>query len=633
MVKRTVPDSARKPKIWGIGFGIAEFLPDLIPDYADSAEIRVIHKTFEEGELAARELLAAGEADVFIAAGANGAYLRRQLSAPVVQIKVSGFDILHALQKAREVSDRIALFSYQTIRAELEEVKELLKVEVEQCFYTTLEDARRRVRELAEAGCRVVVGSSMVNRLAVEAGMAGVFLYSAASVRRAVEDAIDIARVAQAEEARREWLGSILRHLDEAVAAVDRAGRIQSLNPPMAALLGVAEERALGRTLAELAPELSLDGVLAGGEADVERIQRLGKRTLVVNRLPLREGGTLTGAVLTCQDANAIQRADRTLRTVSRPRHFNARYRLEDIVGDSPPVHAAREAAVRYARVDATVLIGGESGTGKELFAQGIHNASPRRAAPFVAINCAAVAETLLESELFGYEEGAFTGSRKGGKAGLVECAHTGTLFLDEIGELPLSLQAKLLRVLQEKEVLRLGATDPTPVDVRIVAATNRDLRALVAAGDFREDLFYRLNILNLHLPPLRERREDIPALAGRFLATFAPSRRERMLAQWLPRFGAYAWPGNIRELENVVERLAVFCHEEDSADETLLRSAVPELFEGFAATGGRDFKAASRSREQAHIRQVLAECGGDQGLAAKRLGISRTTLWRRLKA
>ena len=626
-----MPDSSRKPKIWGIGFGIAEFLPDIIPDYSDSAEIRVIHKTFEEGELAARELLAAGEADVFIAAGANGAYLRRQLSAPVVQIKVSGFDILHALQKAREVSDRIAIFSYQTIRAELEEVKELLKVDIEQCFYTTPEDARRRVQELAVEGYRVVVGSSMVNRLAVEAGMAGVFLYSAASVRRAVEDAIDLARLAKAEEARREWLASILQHLDEAVAAVDREGCVQSANPPMAALLGVPEERALGRSIAELAPELSLEELLRSGEAELERIQRLGKRTLVVNRIPLREGGALTGAVITCQDANTIQRADRTLRTANRPRHFHARYRLEDIVGSSPLIRAVREAAARYARVDATVLIGGESGTGKELFAQGIHNASRRRAAPFVAINCAAVAETLLESELFGYEEGAFTGSRKGGKAGLVECAHTGTLFLDEIGDLPLSLQAKLLRVLQEKEVLRLGANDPTPVDVRIVAATKRNLRVLVAAGAFREDLFYRLNILNLHLPPLRERREDIPALAGHFLAaSVKPPRREQMLGQWLPRFGAYAWPGNIRELENVVERLAVFCNEGETPNDTLLRSAVPELFAEEETT---DLKGTSRSREQAHIRQVLAECGGDQGAAAKRLGISRTTLWRRLKA
>lgn len=626
-------DTPRKPKIWVVGFSLTGFLPDIIPDYAAQADIRVINKLFEEGEQAARELLAAGEADVFIAAGANGAFLKARIDAPVVLVKVSGFDILHALQKAKEISGRIAVFSYQAISAELEEVKELLKVDIEQCFYTNAEDAREGVGRLKEAGFRVIVGSSMVNRLAREAGLEAVFLYSAEGVRRAVDDGVEIARVARVEEARREWLNSILHHLDEAVVAVDRDERVQSVNPAMAELLGVSVDWALGRPLREIVPELSLGGTLRSGEAALEQIEKLGRRIVIVNRIPIREHGEQTGAVLTCRDAGAIQRADRSLRTVNRPRHFKARYRLEQIVGDSAPLQAAREAAARYAKVDSTVLVTGESGTGKELFAQGIHNASKRKAGPFVAINCAAVAETLLESELFGYEEGAFTGSRKGGKAGLVEGAHTGTLFLDEIGDLPLPLQAKLLRVLQEKEVLRLGANDPTPVDLRIVAATNRDLRRMVAEGRFREDLFYRLNILNLHLPPLRERREDIPALVAHFLgAALEPARRDEVLAKWLPALSAYSWPGNIRELENVAERLTVFCGEELASNEALLRSVVPELFEDRGMAPAADLKGASRSRELAHIRQVLADCGGDRGEAAKRLGISRTTLWRKLK-
>ncbi len=626
-------DTVHKPKIWVVGFSLTGFLPDIIPDYAAQADIRVVNKLFEEGEQAARELLAAGEADVFIAAGANGAYLKARLDAPVVLVKVSGFDILHALQKARESSGPIAVFSYQAISAELEEVKELLRLDIEQCHYTTAEDARVSVQRLKEAGFRVIVGSSLVASIAREAGLDAVFLYSAQAVRAAVEDAIDMARVARVEEARRDWLNSILHHLDEAVVAVDRDERVQSVNPAMAELLGISVEWALGRPLREIAPELSLAGTLRSGEADLERIEKLGRRTVVVNRLPIREHGEQAGAVLTCRDAGAIQRADRSLRSAGRPRHLKARFRLEQILGDSSVIRAAREAAARYAKVDSTVLVTGESGTGKELFAQGIHNASQRRNGPFVAINCAAVAETLLESELFGYEEGAFTGSRKGGKAGLIEGAHTGTLFLDEIGELPLPLQAKLLRVVQEKEVLRLGANDPTPVDLRIVAATNRDLRRMVAEGRFREDLFYRLNILNLHLPPLRGRPQDIPALAARFLgAALAPARCDRVLAKWLPHLTAYPWPGNIRELENVVERLTVFWGEEGAPDEALLKSAVPELFEGRNAPPAADLKGASRSREQAYIRQVLAECGGDQGAAAKRLGISRTTLWRRLK-
>jgi len=630
--------TSKKPRIWVAGFSLTGFLPEILPDYAAVADIRVVNKIFAEGLEAAQSLLASGEADVFIAAGANGAYLKEHLAAPVVQIKVSGFDILHALRRARQVSERIAIFSYQAISAELEDIKEILKLDIEQCYYTTPDDARERVRQLAGEGYKVIVGSSMINRLAAEAGLSGIFLYSAEAVRRALDDALDLARVARTEETRRAWLNAALFHLDEGVVAVDRDERIQSANPAFAKLLGVAPEWALGKTLRELSGELSLAQTLRSGEATLEQVVRVGNRILITNRLPILEGETPAGAVLTCQDANAIQRADRNLRAQNRPSQFIARYRLAQVLGSGAEIRQVRAIAERYAGVDATVLIGGESGTGKELFAQGIHNASRRAAAPFVAVNCAAFAESLLESELFGYEEGAFTGARKGGKPGLFESAHTGTLFLDEIGEMPAALQAKLLRVLQEKEVLRVGGTDPTPVDVRIVAATNRDLRSLVEAGQFREDLYYRLNILNLHLPPLRERPGDIPAIAGHFLDNALkrlglPPQDGGLLNKLLPHLGAYRWPGNIRELENVIERIAVFCGEGETGldGENLLRSVVPELFSE-EESAPPELKHVARSGELSHIRKVLAECGGDQTEAAKRLGISRTTLWRRLK-
>ncbi|MBS4099443.1 MAG: propionate catabolism operon regulatory protein PrpR [Sulfuricella sp.] len=631
--------ASKKPKIWVAGFSLTGFLPEILPDYAAVAELRVVNKIFEEGVGAARDLLASGDADVFIATGANGAYLKEHLDAPVVQIKVSGFDILHALRRARQVSERIAIFSYQAISAELEEIKEILKLDIEQCFYTTAEDARERVQQLARDGFRVIVGSSMINRIAAEVGLAGVFLYSAEAVRRALDDAIDLARVARVEETRREWLNASLLRLAEGVVAVDGDERIQSANPAFARLLGVSVEWALGRRLSELAPELSLARTLRSGEAEPEQVVRVGGRILITNRLPILEGERAAGAVLTCQDANAIQRADRSLRVQNRPRQFVAKYQLARIVGASPQTVQAKAVAARYAAVDATLLISGESGTGKELYAQGIHNASRRSGAPFVAVNCAAFAESLLESELFGYEEGAFTGARKGGKAGLFEAAHTGTLFLDEIGEMPLALQAKLLRVLQEKEVLRLGSTDPTPIDVRILAATHRDLRRMVGEGQFREDLFYRLNILNLHLPPLRERPADIAALAGHFLDAAlqrlgATRTGAELLPRLLPHLAAYPWPGNIRELENIVERVSVFLAPPDAAlqeSEALLRAIVPELF-GAEPPPHAPLKASSRAGELAHIRRVLGECGGDQSKAAQKLGISRTTLWRKLR-
>jgi propionate catabolism operon transcriptional regulator len=625
----------RKPRIWLLGFGLANFLPDVLPDYAARAEVRVLNRLFDEALAEARQLLATGEADVFIAAGANGAWLRERLEAPVVQIQVSGFDILHALQQARRVSERIALFGYQSVRAELEEVKALLNVAVEQVHYTAEADAAERIGELAGRGFRVVVGSSLVCRLAREAGLEAVFLYSAQSLRRALDDALDLARVARLEQARHAWLDAGLKALEEAVVAVDADERIRSLNPASARLLGLAAERALGRRLGELAPELSLARVLASGAAEDEAIVVLGGRTWLARREPILEGADCTGAVLAAREAGAIQRADRSLRTRARPRQFTARHRLDDILGASPALARALAAARRYATVDATVLINGESGTGKELFAQGMHNAGRRADGPFVAINCAAVAETLLESELFGHEEGAFTGARKGGKPGLIESAHTGTLFLDEIGELPPALQAKLLRALQEREVLRVGATEPTPLDVRVIAATHRDLRRDIADGRFRADLFFRLNILALGLPPLRERPEDLPALAAHFARrvladVVAGDKLDGFLGALLPRLIGYAWPGNIRELENLVERAAIFAATtaDGVLDDATLAGILPEL-----ASGGPvgALRGAGRDAERREIHRVLAECAGDRTEAARRLGISRTTLWRRL--
>jgi propionate catabolism operon transcriptional regulator len=271
------------------------------------------------------------------------------------------------------------------------------------------------------------------------------------------------------------------------------------------------------------------------------------------------------------------------------------------------------------------------------LLAQGIHSASARRAQPFVAVNCAAFPDSLLESELFGYVEGAFTGSSRGGKVGLVEAAHTGTLFLDEIGEMPLPLQTRLLRVLQEKEVLRIGAIEPTPVDVRVIAATHRDLAAQVKEGVFRQDLFYRLNILVLRLPPLRLRTQDLPELVEHLLAKVAQrlggavTLNPDWLTELLELGRHYTWPGNIRELENLIERLMVLgTVQGDQA--VVLEDIAPELRAVVAEPAMPALRDQQERSEQEHLAKVLEECGGNRALAAQQLGISRSTLWRKLR-
>ena len=640
-----------------LAFGVRRLhslLQELAPQYADRAAIEVLELGFGEAVAEVRARLAqprpGREAEVLVAAGSNGAYLRGHLELPVALVKVSGFDVMRALSHARRLTRRIAFVTYQQAPEPWLGFDEVFGLDIVHRTYRDEDDARACVQELKDQGIEAVVGPGLVADLASEAGLHGIFLYSDDAVREALDDAVEIARVGRIEAARRERLNTILGQLKEAVVAVDMQERIETLNPAMEQLLGAPAERLLGRRLSEIAPELSLAGTLRDAKAETEAIQRLGHRMLVTSRLPIVEQGVQTGAVLACQDPASIQRADRHLRSqrTHQPRPTATRYGLDDIAGDSPAIVGARELARRCAASDATVLIVGESGTGKELLAQGIHRASRRAAQPFIAVNCAAFPESLLESELFGYEEGAFTGSRRGGKAGLFEAAHTGTIFLDEVGEMPVPLQTRLLRVLQEREILRIGATEPTAIDVRVIAATHRDLAAAVERedGSFRRDLYYRLNILRLALPPLRERRGDIAQLAATLLAKVAARLRieatgaQALVDALVEASAHYAWPGNVRELENLIERLVV-AGDQALAGKRGARAALlelaPELLD--AAPAGKaaspqphTLRTGRMQDERERILAVLAECGGDRAAACQRLGIGRTTLWRKLR-
>jgi DNA-binding NtrC family response regulator len=324
--------------------------------------------------------------------------------------------------------------------------------------------------------------------------------------------------------------------------------------------------------------------------------------------------------------SRALRRENENLRA-----QLRERYGLPGLIAQSPAMHAVLDLVERVAPTDATVLIQGESGTGKEVIAKAVHHASPRAGRPFVAVNCGAVPETLLESELFGYVRGAFTGATVS-KVGLFEEADGGTLFLDEIAEMPAALQVKLLRALQSGEVRRLGATQAATIDVRVLAATNGDLPTRIAQGSFREDLFYRLNVIQMVLPPLRDRREDIPALAEHFLARAAAKlgRTLRLSPGALERLLRYPWPGNVRELENAIERAAILARTETVEPDDLPPHVSAGLQLGPSPALPRQITLADA--ERAHILQTLERFGRNHSGAAEALGIGRTTLWRKLK-
>ncbi|MBL8306776.1 MAG: propionate catabolism operon regulatory protein PrpR [Rubrivivax sp.] len=644
----------RRPRLCVFSYGpLNRLVNAVLPEFAGRADIHVQGVVFDDALHMGREIEKSRAHDVVISAGANAALLRSALSMPVVSIKVSGYDLLVALKKARQFSDRVGVGIYHEKIPELEDVKELLQVEVSQQPYETIDDIQSSFSRLREQGYEVIVGSSLVVELAEQNGMHGILVYSLDSVRQAIEGAVQIAEQSVLQAARYDQLNAVLQHLHEAVLAVDVQQRITAANPLMDRVLGSPAEGLLGRDLRIVAPSLSLGDVLAERDEAVDTVVQLAGRTYLMTRVPLRDAGRISGALLTLYDAQSIQRADKVVRSQRRSRGLLARYHFDQIQGISPAIRQARSVGQRCARTLSTVLITGESGTGKELFAQAIHNASARGDGPFVALNCASFPESLLESELFGYEDGAFTGARKGGKPGLFESAHTGTLFLDEIGDMPITLQTRLLRVLQEREVVRLGGQTPLPVDVRIIAATHCELPERIREGKFRADLYYRLNILRVALPPLRERAQDIPGLALQLL--FTALRRQgcslpadQALAPLMPALLQYPWPGNVRELENIMERLAAFLGSFSTVahiDYQQFLMEAPELASpAFAAAPApapaaaaaasatpQPLQAAPRLDTSAIV-GALTRAGGNRQLAAAMLGVSRTTLWRRLR-
>jgi transcriptional regulator with PAS, ATPase and Fis domain len=364
------------------------------------------------------------------------------------------------------------------------------------------------------------------------------------------------------------------------------------------------------------------------------------KKDVIVNVAPVIVDGILKGSVGVIHDVSEIQSLTNELNKARQLiRTLEAKYTFEDIIGESEQMLVALEQAKLGAKTPATILLRGESGTGKELFAHAIHNESDRKYNRFVRVNCAALSETLLESELFGYEEGAFSGARRGGKKGLFEEANHGSIFLDEIGEMTPSTQAKLLRVMQEKEIVRVGGTKAIPVDVRVITATNVNIEKAMAEGKFREDLYYRMNRYPISIPPLRQRLEDIDSLSKRLIQkiNLDYGRNVSGLTEGaLNRLRSYSWPGNVRELENVLGRAMIFLNpQEEWIDEdhiSFMESEEQEEKEqqelAVSQFEGETLSDAVEAFEAQLIKQTLEKHQFNRTKTAKTLGISIRNLY-----
>jgi transcriptional regulator with PAS, ATPase and Fis domain len=371
-------------------------------------------------------------------------------------------------------------------------------------------------------------------------------------------------------------------------------------------------------------------------------IIKLGKKSIVLNKIRTSLGNESIGNIITFEDVTNVQNTEIKIRSKLYMRGLAAKYTFDNIIGRSPAILETIKRARTFARVTSNILIFGDTGTGKELFAQSIHNAGDKKNGPFIAVNCAAIPENLMESEFFGYVGGAFTGAVKEGKPGFFELAHEGTIFLDELSEIPFAMQGKLLRTIQESEVMRIGSEKIIHVNTRVICATNKDLKALVGEGRFRDDLYYRLSVLKLHLPSLSERGGDILLLAERFLSEYSDefkTGRIELSSEAADIILKYSWDGNIRELRNVCEQLVVL-----NETGTISASDVREILQlpGNRDTRNKAITGASESKnlllekvrfERSLIVKALEECGFNKSQAASRLGMNRTTLWKKLKA
>ena len=576
--------------------------------------------------------------DVFVGGGANARFVARYTSANVVTIRHTFYDYFKAILKAKEIDDAIAIVNYMdTVPFEDDQLEESLGISLERIRYESKEDLRTSL-EGSRAG--VVIGASLANEVAGEVGIPGILIYPGVdSIIETLQEAKGICRAIRDEKERSKIFQSVLEFSPNGVIVTDQNANILFSNPAVEKLFDIDMNKVQGETLNEILPECTVEGVLRRGETQMSVLNRVRGKDVLVNRIPLEVEKTIIGSLVMVEKISEIQKREQKIRISNSEKGFTARNRYGNIIGKSEAIRRLVEETKLYARTDSNILISGETGTGKEIFAQSIHNYSLAYQGPFVAVNCAAIPENLLESELFGYNEGAFTGSKAGGKAGFFEIAHNGTIFLDEIGELPLSLQSRLLRVIQEREVLRVGGDRVIPVNVRIIAATNKNLFEKIP-DEFRMDLYYRLNVLEIEIPPLRKREDDVIEIFKHFISASKGLSTYKM--EIPPKvfeiLRLYSWPGNIRELENVCERFSLFLPRLSRWDETAFREilikAIGErrLLEDVFRTHGYDPEGGKEKYSRELIEALLFLFSGHKAKVAEVLGIGRTTLWRALK-
>lgn len=583
------------------------------------------------------------DTDVIISRGGTAQLIiEANVKIPVVEISITGQELAQLFQETKRITGlphpKVLISVFQNLLNDVEVLADILEIDLSIYPLTCMEDIPRGPAEIVRLkhnSVDIVMGGKRTIMLAAKCGFKTLLIRSGRiAIQAAVLEAKKIALARKLEKEHAEEFKTLVEYSSEGIISVNRDKVVKIFNRNAERLLNRTAGEVLGQKVDTMLDFIDIDACLQEGREFVGQNVRFGSNWLTFNVVPIVIEKVVTGAIITLQDITRIQKIEARIRNDVLAKKFVAKYRFDNIQGVSPKIVEVKRIAREMAAVDAAVLISGESGTGKELFAQSIHNASKRRDGPFVAVNCAALSPSLLESELFGYVEGAFTGANKKGKPGLFEMAHRGTIFLDEISEMDKYGQSRLLRVLQEKQVMRLGDDKNIPVDVRVIAASNQDLIELTKEHLFRQDLFYRLKVLTLELPPLRQRQQDIKKLARHFLDHFNGlyAKQVQMDEPVYHSLAQYNWPGNVRELMHFIERLVVIA-KETFVTADVMRQYWPDKsnvgkLEPLAFKEDASFLFSERER----IAAALSQAGGSIVKAAGLLEIDRSTLYRKMK-
>ncbi|MDY3826193.1 MAG: sigma 54-interacting transcriptional regulator [Lachnospiraceae bacterium] len=583
-------------------------------------------------------------ADIAIARGFTAHTMQRKGIA-CAELKVTGYDVIAAIQKCLRQSPlkKLALVGAFNMVYSPENVH-LIFPDIEITTYPIVEETQLEtmIQKAIKEGHDAIVGGHTTVLLAEKYHIPAVMIESGReSVNNAIAEAKMAAEISFREKERSNEIANIMNYSFQGIISTDREGYITFANSYCHTVLKDVKTPFIGHALQEYFPDLAVNDVIHKGKKFLSELHYCQSIPLMINCVPIESEYDNAGCVLTFQNTAQIQAEESQIRKKMHRSGFTAKYRFSQIIHSSQIMDSVISDAINFSYSDSNILIYGETGTGKELFAQSIHNSSTRRNNPFVAINCSALPENLLESELFGYVEGAFTGAAKGGKMGFFEMAHKGTIFLDEIGDISPKLQSRLLRVLQEKEIIRLGNDTVIPIDVRVISATNKNLKEAVASGEFRQDLLYRLDVLELNLPPLRKRGADISLLLNHYIEfehERTGCRLKYLNDRALRLLENYPWPGNIREMRNFCERLCILC-QKDTADTDDIYRALPDIASPtLLQTEKQPEKSPTVSEEfpaydeKAEILKALALFRNNRSRTAEYLNMHPSTLWRKMK-